>query len=149
VVRGHDHSIQLRLTCQAESGLVGLDVGCIFYNDVFGINLGGDPHAKWTELSITVEQDIFERLDQIDMKLDQMDGKLDQLDVKLNQMDMKLDQMDGKLDEAIELLITPQGRRPGFPATSTQGNTGTSSATTTSAPPRVNTIRSPRRGFFR
>ena len=90
VVRGHDHSLQLKLTCGAESGLVGLDVGCVFMNDVFGINLGGDPHAKWTSLSITVEQDIFERLDQIDAKLEGLDDKL---------------------DEVIRLLLTPQGRR--------------------------------------
>jgi len=133
VVRGHDHSIKLKLTCQAESGLVGLDVGCIFANDVFGINLGGDPHAKWTELSITLEQDIFERLDQIDQKLDLMDGKLDVMDGKLDVMDGKLDAMDGKLDEVIRLLLTPQGRResnPGsFPlkpdATATQDMSGT------------------------
>lgn len=66
VVRGHEYSIQLKLTCQAESGLIGLEVGCIFFNDFFvDIDLGGDPHAKWTELSITIEQDIFERLDEI------------------------------------------------------------------------------------
>lgn len=98
VVRGHDHSIRLKLTCQAEAGLIGLDVGCIFYNDVFlGVNLGGDPHAKWTELSITVEQDIFERLDQIDMKLGEMDAKLDALQSGQNEIQ--------------RLLLTPQGRR--------------------------------------
>lgn len=90
VVRGHEHSIQLKLTCAAESGLVGLDVGCIYMNDVFGINLGGDPHAKWTSLSITVSQDIFERLDEIEAKIDLLDDKM---------------------DEVIRLLLTPQGRR--------------------------------------
>lgn len=91
VVRGHNHSIQMKLTCQAESGLIGLDVGCIFFNDVFlGVDLGGDPHAKWTQLSITIEQDLFERLDRIEKKIDRLDGKL---------------------DEVIRLLLTPQGRR--------------------------------------
>lgn len=91
VVRGHSHSIQMKLTCSAESGLIGLDVGCVFFNDlIFGIDLGGDPHVKWTELSITVEQDLFERLDQIDLKLEGLDRKL---------------------NEVIRLLLTPQGRR--------------------------------------
>lgn len=104
VVRGHLHSIQLKLTCSAESGLIGLDVGCIFMNDVFGINLGGDPHAKWTSLSITVEQDIFDRLDQIDAKLLEIEAKIDALDDRI-------DLLDAKLDEIIRLLLTPQGRR--------------------------------------
>jgi len=112
VVRGHDHSILLELTCQAESGLLGLDVGCVFYDDVFlGVDLGGDPHAKWTELSITVEQDIFERFDQIDMKLEEMDGKLDQLDAKIETLDGKLDAVLDGQDEMIRLLLTPQGQR--------------------------------------
>lgn len=98
VVRGHQHSILLKLTCSAESGLIGLDVGCIFFNNVFlGVDLGGDPHAKWTELSITVEQDIFERLDQIDMKLEEMDDKLDSLL--------------GGQNDIQRLLLTPHGRR--------------------------------------
>ena len=90
VVRGHEHSLQFKLTCGAESGVVGLDVGCIFMNDVFGINLGGDPHAKWTSLSITVEQDILEILERIEERIGGLDDKL---------------------DEVIRLLLTPQGRR--------------------------------------
>jgi hypothetical protein len=125
VVRGHQHSIQLKVTCSAESGLIGLDVGCIFMNDVFGINLGGDPHAKWTSLSITVEQDIFDRLDQIDAKLLEIEGKVDALDERFDLVDAKLleiegkidtldertELMDAKLNEVIRLLLTPQGRR--------------------------------------
>lgn len=97
VVRGHNHSIRMKLTCKAESGLIGLDVGCIFLDNVLGFDVGGDPHAKWTDLSITVEQDIFERLDQIDEKLEQMDQKLDEIN--------------NKQDDVIKLLLTPQGRR--------------------------------------
>jgi hypothetical protein len=128
VVRGHDHSIQLKVTCSAESGLIGLDVGCIYQNDVFGIDLGGDPHVKWTSLSITVEQDIFERLDQIDAKLGVLEGKIDNID-------SRLDGMDEKLNEVIRLLLTPQGRRSSdllecegedcsFPMMMQRGNSG-------------------------
>jgi hypothetical protein len=112
VVRGHEHSIRLKLTCTAGSGLIGLSVGCIFYDDViFGIDLSGDPHAQWTSLSITVEQDIFERLDQIDMKLEEMDMKLDAMEMKLGEMDTKLDSLLEGQNEIQRLLLTPQGRR--------------------------------------
>ena len=97
VVRGHSHSINLKVTCNSESGLIGLDVGCIFQTDVFGLGLGGDHFVKWNSLSITVEQDIFERFDRIDEKLEVIDGKIDQLDMKT--------------DEVIRLLHTPQGKR--------------------------------------
>jgi hypothetical protein len=93
VVRGHLHSIRMKLSCQAESGLIGADIACLFLDTP--ILLGG--HAKWTQLAITIKQDIFERLDQIDAKLEQMDQKLDEIDQKQ--------------DEVIRLLLTPQGQR--------------------------------------
>jgi len=35
--------------------------------------------------------------------------------MKLNELDGKLTDINAKLDEIRDLLITPQGRRPGFP----------------------------------
>lgn len=96
VVRGHAHSIRLTVNCSANSGLVGLAMGSIFANNVFGLDLG-DRFVKWNSLSITVEQDIFERFDRIDEKLEVIDGKIDQLDMKT--------------DEVIRLLHSPQGQR--------------------------------------
>jgi hypothetical protein len=96
VTRGQLHSIQLKVTCKAESGLIGLDVGSIFFDNFFGAGLS-DYYVKWTSLSITVEQDLAERLDQIEKKVDQLDAKLLVMDKKLN--------------EIILLLLTPQGLR--------------------------------------
>lgn len=86
VVRGHQYAIQLRVTTSAETGLVGVSVGSIFAENVFGLGLG-DHYVKWTQLAITVNDDISEKLDQL------LQGQ----------------------EEIEKLLKTPQGRRPGFP----------------------------------
>ena len=103
VTRGNAHSIHLKLTTKAKSGLVGLDVGSIFMNNVFGLGLG-DRYVRWTSLSIAVEQDLSETLARIE-------GKIDELDDKVEALDAKLSTMDGKLNEIILLLLTPQGLR--------------------------------------
>lgn len=111
VVRGHDHSIRLTVTCNAESGLIGLDVGCIFFSDFFGLGLGSNNYARWTALSITVEQDIWERFDQIDAKLEQMDEKLDDMNEKLDVLEEGQQEIVELEKESIRLLLIPQGRR--------------------------------------
>jgi len=92
VVRGHNYAIELRVTCELESGIVGGDLGCIFQSgDPFGLGLANaDRFAKWNSLSITVEQDINERFDILEAKLDALDTKL---------------------DEVLRLLHTPPGLR--------------------------------------
>jgi hypothetical protein len=99
VVRGHNYAIELRVTCELESGFVGGDLGCIFHTgDPFGLGLAdGDRFAKWNKLSITVEQDINERFDILEAKIDALDIKVDALDTKL--------------DEVLRLLHTPPGLR--------------------------------------
>lgn len=89
VVRGHNYTIEMRLTCQSESGLIGADIGCAFMPDVVG-GLPGDHHAKWTSLSISVAADINDRFDALEAKLDALDTKL---------------------DEVLRLLHTPPGLR--------------------------------------
>jgi len=126
VVRGHQHSIRLKVTCSAESGLIGLDVGSIFYDNVFGLNLSGDYHVRWTELSITIEQDINEKLDQLlqgQEMLKQGQALLlqGQQMLKQGQAEIKQSIADhaaenkAMLAEIKNLLLTPQGTRPGFP----------------------------------
>lgn len=110
VTRGDPHSVHLKVTCKAESGLIGLDVGSIFQNNVFGLGLG-DRFVRWTELAVSVETDLNERLDQIEMKIDQLDAKLSALDARLAGVEGTLDRMDVKLNEVILLLLTPQGQR--------------------------------------
>jgi hypothetical protein len=104
VKRGHDYTIRYAVTCNAESGFVGIDVGCVFFTDLTGYGLSEDLRAELTQLSITIEGDVFERLDVIDEKLDEMDEKLDGLDSKLSGVDQKT-------DEILRLLMTPPGRR--------------------------------------
>lgn len=90
VIRGHAHYIELRVTCSANAGLIGLDVGCIYMTNAFGLGVSGDYFAKWNSLSITVEQDINERFDILEAKIDALDTKL---------------------DEVLRLLHTPPGLR--------------------------------------
>lgn len=99
VVRGHNYAIELRVTCELESGILGGDLGCIFQSgDPFGLGLANaDRFAKWNSLSITVEQDINERFDILEAKIDALDAKVDALDTKL--------------DEVLRLLHTPPGLR--------------------------------------
>jgi hypothetical protein len=60
VVRGHDHSIQLEVTCEADAGSGGGEVGCAFETGRFG-----DGFARWTSLAITVEEDLAGLLEQL------------------------------------------------------------------------------------
>lgn len=87
VVRGHTHTIEMRLTCQSEIGLIGGDVAC-----EFGVDGPSDGlyHAKWTRLSVSVEADINDRFDTLEAKIDALDSKL---------------------DEVLRLLHTPPGLR--------------------------------------
>jgi hypothetical protein len=93
VVRGHLHSIRMKLSCQAESGLIGADIACAFLDTP--ILLGG--HAKWTQLAITIEQDIVELLNKIEQKTDR-------------NYDEILENRDAIL-ETIRLQNTPTGLR--------------------------------------
>lgn len=96
VVRGHTHTIEMRLTCQSQIGLIGADVGCAFMPDIPG-GIPGDFHAKWTYLSVSVAADINDRFDALEAKIDALDAKVEALD--------------GKLDEVLRLLHTPPGLR--------------------------------------
>lgn len=87
VVRGRTHTIEMRLTCQSEIGLIGADVGCQFGHDGPSDGLY---HAKWTSLSVSVEADINDRFDTLEAKIDALDSKL---------------------DEVLRLLHTPPGLR--------------------------------------
>jgi len=88
VVRGHDHSIRLTVTCEAAAGLVGLEVGCFYANDVLGLGLG-DRYVKWNTLSVTVERDLFEELAKIQTKLDLMMSQLEQIDETTRRSDVR------------------------------------------------------------
>lgn len=96
VVRTHLHTIRLKVTCEAESGLVGVDIGCIFMDDAFNSGITG-AFAKWNTLSITVEQDLFELLAKIQLSIDDLQADVDVITER-------------QLEE-IRLLHTPQGRR--------------------------------------
>ncbi len=119
VVRGHNYSIELRVTCELESGLLGAELGCDFQKgDVFHLGLSGDRYVRWNKLSITVEQDLNERfdvlegkIDALDMKVDALDTKIDALDMKVDGLGIKVDALDTKLDEVLRLLHTPPGLR--------------------------------------
>ena len=108
VVRGHEYSLQLKVTTTADTGLGGIDVGSIFAENVFGLGLG-DHYVKWDQLAITVSGDINEKLDQI--LAGQKELKQGQEEIK-----QKIDEHDAEIKK---LLQTPQGRRPGFPFRST------------------------------
>jgi hypothetical protein len=100
VVRGHSHSIRMKLSCQAESGLIGADIACAFLDTP--VLLGG--HAKWTQLAITIEQDIVELLNKIEQKTDR------NYDEILENRDAILENRDAIL-ETIRLQNTPTGLR--------------------------------------
>lgn len=103
VVRTHLHTIRLKVTCEAEAGLVGVDIGCIFMDDAFnsGIN---DAFAKWNTLSINVEQDLFEQLATIQ-------ASIDALTIKVDNLQGDVDVITARQLEDIRLQVTPTGRR--------------------------------------
>jgi hypothetical protein len=111
VVRGHQYSVRLKVITSAETGLIGVDVGSIFAPNVFGLGLG-DHYVRWTKLAITVNEDISEKLDQL------LDGQAQILQGqdKILQGQAEIKQAIAEHDAAVQnLLLTPQGRRPGFP----------------------------------
>jgi len=55
------------------------------------------------------------RVDKVSLCVEDMGTQLNAMDAKLDAMQEQLDAMDAKLDFIIELLNTPQGRRPNFP----------------------------------
>lgn len=71
VVRGHRHSIRLKLTCEVETGIIGGELGCLFTNDT-DWDFPADKHVKWNELSLTVAQDDSEEMAVIQYKLDEI-----------------------------------------------------------------------------
>jgi hypothetical protein len=84
VIRGHDYELRLTAQCLTRSGLIGADVLCAFApleEDLLGILNDGFVH--WNGFTITLEDDIFELLEEL------KDGH----------------------DEIIRLLLTPQGQR--------------------------------------
>ena len=120
VVRGHMHSLALKVTCEANSGLIGLDVGCVFFDNAAGLGIVNG-FAKWNNLAITVEQDLFDLLVNIQASIDDLQADVDVI-------------RERQLEE-IRLLTTPQGRRQtdvpacegegcDFPETTTMSSSG-------------------------
>jgi len=101
VVRGHQYTIQMKVTTFAETGLVGASIGSIFEADL-GL---GDHYVKWNELAITISDDINEKLDQL------LQGQ-EELKQGQEEIKQKIDDHDADIKK---LLKTPEGRRPGFP----------------------------------
>ncbi len=50
---GGPFRIWFKLTCEATSGLVGVDAACLFGNSPSLESLGGNGYAEWTSLSVT------------------------------------------------------------------------------------------------
>jgi len=96
VVRGHNYSVRIELYCNARSGFVGLDIGCVFTPGFIGLG-PRDRFVEWRDLSITIEGDIFERIDQLEEKIDVLSEQTEALDEKLM--------------EVIRLLNTAPGQR--------------------------------------
>lgn len=103
VVRGHSHSIRLTVACASETGLLGVEIGCQFMNDAGGLGLG-DRFTRWTSLSITVEQDTVELLENIQKSIDA-------LTVKVDDLQDDVDVITERQLEDIRLQVTPLGRR--------------------------------------
>jgi hypothetical protein len=130
VTQGHKYSINFRLKCEIDAGtgtLTGMYVGCFFDEtdlipselltglayDIAEFLAGLDPHASWSELSVSLGHNNFELLGVITQKLNEMqshldsltnqldilNGKLDGVQNNLGVMDNKFDTMDGKLDD--------------------------------------------------
>jgi len=161
VTTGHNHSIRLKATCKAESGLIGAVIGCAFEKAVLTGNV--NRFVNWDSLFVTIEQDIQARFDNIDAKLLQIEQKIDTIDTKVDNVDAKIDALNGrhdelemKLDEAIRLLLTPQGSRESYlgsfplkPDTAAvQGGSGTAPVAQQTSPGRSKSSRSIRRRLF-
>jgi hypothetical protein len=111
--RGRTYRITFKLETLAEEFAVGRVVA--------------NASASWSQLSVTLGSDEVEQLSQHDGDIKSaiathdatMKAALEQHDAdikrKLDELDGKLTDINAKLDEIIDLLLTPQGRREGFP----------------------------------
>lgn len=113
VVRGNFHLVRLTVRCSAQSGLVGLDVGCVF-QDEGGITLGlgvEDRYVRASNIVVTVEQDEVERLDRIETKLEGIESKIDGLKAGQEALAAVLALIQETQADIVRLLGTPPGRR--------------------------------------
>jgi len=89
--RGHRYRVTFAVEVLGEALAVG--------------SVQADGQADWSAITVTVGPDVAEQLSQHDADIKQ----------KLADLDKKISGTNAKLDEIKELLLTPQGRRPGFP----------------------------------
>jgi len=139
VTRGHGYAIRLKVECITNTGLVGLESGCDFASTVSILSqlfpkapFIGDRYVTWTDAQVTVADDIFEKLDTLEMKLDAANASLAMLNDKVDVMQGELEALGAGVEglrtascDLERLVSTPQGQRasdiavctdqPGFP----------------------------------
>ena len=126
VTRGHDYELRMKVECESETGLIGIDTFCAFYaqQDPFG-----DGFVTWNSFSVAIDADLFglinglvalvenlqDDLDAHEANLGQHDDKLGQHDDDLGQHEANLGQhdLDNNANQAaiVDLLRTPEGQR--------------------------------------
>ncbi len=109
VIRGHTYRIRLQVTCHANAGVLGVDVGCIYMANDLG-KFGEDGYVKHSAYTLTIGDDIVELLKNLKATVQQLQEQVEELNettrvIKARQLD------------SIRLQHTPNGRRStGIPA---------------------------------
>ncbi len=125
VTRGHDYELRMKVECESETGVIGVDAICAFA-PVEG-DLFVDGFVTWNSFSVAVDDDLFGLInglvalvENLQDDLDAHEANLGQHEANLGQHDDDLGQhdLDNKANQAAiaELLRTPEGQRLDFSA---------------------------------
>jgi hypothetical protein len=106
--------------------------------------------ASWSQLSVTVDEDEVEQLDGHDADIKAVIDRHDaDIKAELAEIKDKLGKIEDDLAEIKRLLITPQGRRPGFPLKDTGSGTSAVKENPSNSSPVVKKKRPGARSMWR
>lgn len=130
VVRGHEYELRLTSLCEAESGLLGVDVICAFTN--VESTIFGNGFVQWDGFRVAIDVDLAGLIEDLQASVDMLKNQLSAHDASIqfllaaHDLDVKtllaflqagVDDNHEAILETIRLLHTPAGqRRSDFPA---------------------------------
>ena len=127
VTRGHEYELRMKVECESQTGVIGVDAICAFAptdGDLFG-----DGFVTWNSFSVAIDEDLIGQINALVTLIEDLQAALDAHDDNLGQHDDNLGQHDqdvkallaavqSAVDEnnvaildAIRLLLTPKGLR--------------------------------------